>query len=32
VVSDKANPSKVTLTTLFDRWRENKFDKIKVPT
>ncbi len=32
VVSDKANPSKVTLSTLFDRWRENKFDKIKVPS
>jgi hypothetical protein len=32
VVSDKVTPSKVTLTTLFDRWRENKFDKIKVPS
>lgn len=30
-VSTKANPSKQTLATLFDRWREANFDKIKPP-
>lgn len=30
-VSTVTNPSKVTLATLFDTWREAKYDKIKLP-
>lgn len=31
VVSDRANPSKVTLSALLDAWKANKYDKIKLP-
>jgi hypothetical protein len=32
IVSNKASPSKVTLASQFQRWRDAKYEKIKVPT